>query len=166
MIWPVLFILSVVAANWLIATFHLVPVGFGLVAPAGVYAAGLAFSVRDLTHERYGAGMTMGCIVVGAVLSAVLSPRFALASGLAFLVSELADLAVYTPLRRRYGLGALVASNVVGFVVDSALFLLLAFGSLAYLPGQLVGKAWMTALAVLVLWRWRRRALPDRLLPA
>lgn len=164
MIWPLAFVGSVFAANWLIAMFHLVPVGFGLVAPAGVYAAGLAFTFRDLTHERYGARVVIACIVAGALLSAWLSPRFALASGVAFLISELADLAVYAPLRRRYGLGAVAASNVVGLVVDSALFLLLAFGSLAYLPGQIVGKAWMTLLALAIL--WGARALSDRRVPA
>lgn len=156
---PAAFIGSVVAANWLITTFGLVPVGFGFVAPAGVYAAGLAFTFRDLTHERYGARVVLACIVIGAALSAFLSPRFALASGVAFLVSELADFAVYAPLRKRYGLGAVAASNVVGLVVDSALFLALAFGSFAYLPGQVVGKAWMTLLAVAVLWWWRGHVL-------
>ena len=33
-------------------------------------------------------------------------------------------------------------------VVDSAVFLYLAFGSLAYLPGQVVGKAWAVLLSV------------------
>ena len=48
----------------------------------------------------------------------------------AFLVSELADLAVYEPIRKRGWLPAVVASNIVGICVDSALFLWLAFGSL------------------------------------
>ena len=42
--------------------------------------------------------------------------------------------------------------------MDSVLFLSLAFGSLVFLPGQIVGKLWMTALAVAVLWLWRRAA--------
>ncbi|MBU4213584.1 MAG: VUT family protein [Actinobacteria bacterium] len=77
-----------------------------------------------------------------------MSPNFAVASATAFLFSEFADIAVYTPLRRRRWLTAVVASNTVGLVVDSLLFLWLAFGSLTYLSGQVVGKAWMTALAV------------------
>jgi uncharacterized PurR-regulated membrane protein YhhQ (DUF165 family) len=75
----------------------------------------------------------------------------------AFLLSELADFAVYTPLRRRTWLGAVAASNTVGLVIDSALFLWLAFGSLEFLAGQVVGKAWMTALAVVLMALWRRR---------
>ncbi|MEJ7652937.1 MAG: hypothetical protein WKH64_06160 [Chloroflexia bacterium] len=33
---------------------------------------------------------------------------------------------------------------------------LIAFGSLTFLPGQIVGKAWMTLLAVALLATWRR----------
>jgi uncharacterized PurR-regulated membrane protein YhhQ (DUF165 family) len=90
-------------------------------------------------------------IVVGAGLSwAVTSNRdLAVASGVAFLFSELADFAVYTPLRERNKtlvgwLTAVGASNLVGLVVDSVLFLWIAFGSLDFLRGQVLGKLWMT----------------------
>lgn len=160
MIFLIGYIATIFAANWAIATFGPVPVGFGLVAPAGVYFAGLAFTLRDLTQDRLGRWWTIGAIVIGAVLSAVISPQFALASGVAFLFSELADLLVYTPIRERHWIGAVIASNIVGLTIDSFLFLSLAFGSLEFLPGQIVGKAWMTALAVILLWGWRRRRRP------
>jgi queuosine precursor transporter len=154
--WLALYIATILAANWALTAFGLVPVGFGLLAPAGVYLAGLAFTFRDLTQEQLGRGWTFGAIVVGAALSALLSPQLALASGTAFLVSETADLLVYTPLRRRHFLGAVALSNTVGLVLDSVLFLALAFGSLAFLPGQVVGKAWSTLVAVAFLWLARR----------
>src|SRR3712207_7873588 len=59
----------------------------------------------------------------------------------AFLVSEAADLAVYTPLQRRGLVLAVALSSVVGLVLDSVVFLLLAFGSLDYLAGQEIGRA-------------------------
>jgi len=159
---------TIFGANWLITHVGIVPVGFGLYAPAGVYMAGLAFTCRDLTQDALGRAWTFGAILVGAALSAFVSPQLALASGTAFLLSELADFAVYTPLRERHWLGAVALSNTVGLVIDSVLFLALAFGSLAFLPGQIVGKLWMTALAVAVLWLWRRNAdhLPLRGRPA
>jgi len=46
-------------------------------------------------------------------------------------------------------------------VVDSALFLWLAFGSLAFLSGQIVGKLWMTALTVVIILVWRRVVPPS-----
>ena len=72
------------------------------------------------------------------------------------LMSEFADLAVYTPLARRRLVTAVVASSMVGLVVDSIVFLYLAFGSLDFLLGQIVGKAWMV-LALIPLVAWLRR---------
>lgn len=155
-LYPLAYLATIVLANLAITLVGVVPVGFGLLAPAGVYFAGLAFTLRDLTQEAYGRYAVLWPIAVGALLSAVVDPALGLASGTAFLASELADWAVYTPLRRRSWLGAVALSNTVGLAVDSALFLSLAFGSLAFLPGQLVGKAEMTVLAVLVLAAVRR----------
>ncbi len=152
------YILTIFAANLAITTIGIVPVGFGLMAPAGVYFAGLAFSLRDALQETLGRRWVIVAIIVGTLISAGLSAQLALASGLAFLFSELADFAIYTPLRQRNRVGAVVASNTVGVVVDSALFLWLAFGSLAFLPGQIVGKLWMTGLAVALIVAWRRLA--------
>jgi uncharacterized PurR-regulated membrane protein YhhQ (DUF165 family) len=145
------YVLTIYLTNWAITTYGLVPVGFGLVAPAGVYFSGLAFTLRDLVQDTLGRSTVVAAILIGALLSALLSPQLAAASGVAFLISEFADFLVYTPLRERHWLGAVVASNVVGFVADSALFLWLVFGSLEFLPGQVLGKLWMTLLAVAVL---------------
>src|SRR5262245_44389631 len=95
------FVGTVFVANWVITAFGLVPVGFGLVAPAGVYMAGLAFSLRDMTQERLGRGAVCLCIVIGAVCSSLLSVRFAVASGIAFLVSEMLDFVTYVYVRPR-----------------------------------------------------------------
>ena len=154
------YIATIILANWAIQAFGVVPVGFGLLAPAGVYFAGLAFTLRDLVQEELGRLWTVAAIVLGAAVSALISPQFAIASGVAFLVSELADFAVYTPLRRRHWLAAVALSNTVGLVADSVLFLSLAFGSLDFLAGQVVGPAWMTILAVALLWTVRRRLAP------
>jgi uncharacterized PurR-regulated membrane protein YhhQ (DUF165 family) len=151
-----LYVGTVFAANWAISHVGFVSVGFGLMAPAGVYFAGLAFTLRDLTHDALGRRAVLLAIAVGAALSALISPALGLASGAAFLLSEGADFAIYSPLRGRHWLGAVALSNTVGLTVDSVLFLWLAFGSLTFLPGQLVGKAWMTALAVALLWGVRR----------
>lgn len=150
------YIATVFLANWAIENYGLVSVGFGLVAPAGVYFAGLAFTLRDITQDTLGRRFVVGAILVGAALSAIVSTDFAVASATAFLFSELFDFAVYTPLRERNWLGAVAASNIVGLIADSILFLWLAFGSLDFLEGQIVGKLWMTVAAVAVLTFWRR----------
>jgi uncharacterized PurR-regulated membrane protein YhhQ (DUF165 family) len=152
-----LYVGTVFAANWAIQRFGMVPVGLGLLAPAGVYFAGLAFTLRDLTHEALGRKAVLGAILVGAACSALVSPTLALASGTAFLLSELADFAIYEPLRKKHWLGAVALSNTVGLTIDSVLFLTIAFGSLEFLPGQVVGKLWVTAVAVAILWVVRHR---------
>ena len=75
--------------------------------------------------------------MAGAALSALLAPRdLVIASGVAFLLSELADLVAYTPLQRRGLILAVALSGVAGLVVDSIVFLQLAFGDLGVLAGQ------------------------------
>ena len=93
-----------------------------------------------------------GAIIVGAALSGLISPpALVIASATAFLLSELADLAVYTPLQRKGLVLAVFASSFVGLTIDSAVFLYLAFGSLDYIAGQIVGKAWMVLAALPVI---------------
>lgn len=157
MIWLAAYVLSIVAANVALVVFGLVPVGFGLMAPAGVYAVGLTFTLRDAVHERYGALGSILAVLVGGAVSYLVSPSFAAASTITFLVSEMADLAVYAPIRRHHWLTAVAASNTVGLVVDSALFLWLAFGSLDFLAGQIVGKLAVTLVTVAGLWLLRQQ---------
>lgn len=160
---------SIVAANWLTANYGFVPVGFGLAATAGTFAAGLAFVARDAVQDAAGRIGVLVALVLGALLSWwVATPALAVASAAAFGLSELADMAIYTPLRRRGYVRAALASNVVGSVVDTIAFLLLAgFGlTLAAVCGQLAGKAWVTAFVVIavVIVRavLRNRVRPER----
>jgi queuosine precursor transporter len=158
------YVATVPLANWLVDRFGAVPVGFGLRAPAAVYLVGLAFTLRDLLQEWAGRAWVVLGILCGALLSfLVASPGLAVASGTAFLLSETLDFAVYTPLRDRGRfVEAVVLSNTAGIVLDSVVFLQLAFGSLEFLPGQLLGKATMTLVALPFLATARRFLLPPR----
>ena len=161
------FIASIPLANWMIGhvgTFCvpdgpcMVPVLPGLVAPSGVLAVGCAFVLRDLVQRRLGKAWTLGAIAVGSLLSAALAPpALVLASATAFGLSELADFAVYTPLQQRRLITAVALSSIVGLVIDSIVFLYLAFGNLDYLLGQIVGKTWMVVLALPMIWWMRER---------
>jgi uncharacterized PurR-regulated membrane protein YhhQ (DUF165 family) len=168
-IFLVLFCLTIPAANWMIGHVGtlcvakgpcVVPVAPGIMAPSGVLMIGAALVLRDLVQRRLGVEFGLAAIVAGAALSAALAPAaLVLASAVAFLLSEFADFAVYTPLARRRLVTAVVASSAVGMVIDSLVFLWLAFGSLEFLEGQIIGKAWMVLLALpLVTWLRRRDA--------
>jgi uncharacterized PurR-regulated membrane protein YhhQ (DUF165 family) len=150
----------VVGANWAISRWGIIPVGFGLMAPAGVYFAGAVFTCRDIVQNTLGRRFTLCAIVLGAGFSFLVSPTFAVASGVTFLFSEMADFLVYTPLYQRHQgrrwLLAVIPANAAGLIVDSALFLWLAFGSEASVAGLIFGKACMTVLALLILLPLRR----------
>src|ERR1700761_5777355 len=106
-----LYIATIPAANWLIGNVGtvcvsqgpcLIPVLPGIMAPSGVLVIGAALVLRDLVQRRSGVGASLVCVAAGAALSAFLAPpSLVVASGAAFLLSELADFAVYTPLANR-----------------------------------------------------------------
>jgi uncharacterized PurR-regulated membrane protein YhhQ (DUF165 family) len=141
---------AIVAANILSANFGLVPVGFGLLVSAGTYAAGFALLSRDFVHNLLGIrGVAVG-IAVGLVFSWILAtPALALASAVAFLVAELADLAVFIKIRRRGFARAALVSNIVSAPVDTVLFLWIAGFPLIFesIVGQMIGKiVWATVI--------------------
>ena len=159
-VWLAGYLGTIVGANWLVATVGVVRVApgpFGLSAPAGVYLIGLGFLLENLVTETLGRRWTLIAIVAGVALSFLITPHFAAASGLSFLCSEMLDFAVFVRVRRRLELvGAALAGDVASDVLDSVVFLWLAFGSLELLGGQLVGKWSMTLCGVAAVWLIRR----------
>lgn len=103
-------------------------------------------------------------IAGGSGLSALVSPRLALASAMAFLASETVGLVLFWASGGNRGgpprLGLAVAvSSLAAAALDSYVFLSIAFGSLAFFQGQFVAKISVSLLAVpFVL--GARRALP------
>lgn len=158
------FMACIPAANWMIGhlgtscaphgpclvpVFPWSPQGGPMMAPSGVSMIGIALVLRDLVQRRLGRVAALMAIVAGAALSgAVAPPQLVVASTTAFFLSELADFAVFTPLQKRGLVLAVLASGFVGLIADSLLFLYLAFGSLEFLEGQVVGKTWMVLLAL------------------
>ena len=149
-------LLSIVLANFLIVHVGIIPVGFGLEAPAGVYAAALALVCRDLVQNTIGKRWSVVAIAAGALVSFLISAQLALASATAFAASETVDFLIYTALYRRSWLPAVLPAGIVGLAVDSAVFLWLAFGSEALFWGQCVGKLEAILVAILILVPVRR----------
>lgn len=162
----VAFAATIPLANWMIGNWGtecipngpcLIPVGFGLMAPSGVLVIGAALVLRDALQQLTGVQGALVAIALGAILSFfVAPPALVIASVLAFTLSELADLGVYTPLRKK-NLGlAVLLSGIVGALIDSAVFLYIAFGSLDFVLGQWVGKMWASLFGFIVIIAWRK----------
>ena len=159
-----LYVATIPSANWLIGHVGtvclpdgpcLIPVAPGILAPSGVLMIGAALLLRDLVQRSYGAFWSVICVGAGTALSFLIAPpALALASGAAFLLSELSDFAVFTPLYRRQLITAVALSCLAGAIVDSALFLWLAFGNLDHIEGQVLGKVYAaSAFAGFTMWR-------------
>lgn len=161
--------LAIVLANVMIRTVgtlvlsdgtHLLPVGFGLYAPSGVFAAGLVLVARDVVQRFAGRGWSLVIILPGALITALFDVHLALASATAFFFSELVDYLVYTPLQQRGFTRAVFASALLAAAVDSFLFLSIAGIPLALtFPGQMLGKAEVVLVTAPLIWLVRR-ALP------
>ena len=155
------------AANWLIGNVGtvcipqgpcLIPVAPGLMAPSGVLLIGAALALRDALHEAAGRWVVLACVGAGAALSLAFSPpALALASALAFLLSELLDFAVYDRLRARGLALAVLLSGLAGAAADSVLFSWLAFGEVKWAPGLILAKLY--ASAAYALWLARPSAI-------
>jgi uncharacterized PurR-regulated membrane protein YhhQ (DUF165 family) len=174
------YVAAIIGSNWLITHVgiptpfgtHLTPVGFGLYAPSGVWAAAVSFPARDVTQRLGGRWLGVAAILVGAAVSYwISSPAIAVASGVTYLCSEGADMAVYTPLQRRWFVPAVFASGCVAIVVDSVLFLHLAGlpSGWSAVGGLVLGKFWVLLAAVPVTWTMRNAgpvAMTPEMVPA
>jgi len=154
------YLATIPLANWFINNVgtvgfpggpHTIPVGFGYQAPSGVLLIGFALFARDLLQERAGRKAVLLAIMIGLPLSVLVNPAVAFASTVAFGVSEMADFAVYDRLRQYSKSAGIFFSGVVGGVVDSMLFLWLAFGSIQFWQGQVIGKIMMTLVCLFIL---------------
>lgn len=166
-----LFILTIPLSNWVVVNVGtvcapngpcLIPVWPGLMAPSAVMIAGAALVLRNGVQAFLGAGYSLLAIAVGTALSALFAqPSLVMASAVAFCFSELADFAVYTPMRRRFPAFSVVLAGLAGSFVDSWIFLTLAFGSIDFIAGQVLGKFWMALAAGVVIRYLRPRLVPQ-----
>lgn len=157
----VLFTLAVVAANWAVHRYGAVPVWPGVKAPASVYVVSVALLARNGVQWFLGKPWALVCIAVGIGLSYLLADaHIATASGVGFAASELAEFTVFTictTLLVREWMGATALAAAVGIIVDSLMFLHLAFHSYEFLKGQLIGKSVAVLIGLLLLTPLRLR---------
>jgi uncharacterized PurR-regulated membrane protein YhhQ (DUF165 family) len=99
----------------------------------------VAFLVTDLTNKLFGPAAARKVVVAGFIIAVIVSiivasPRIAIASGSAFLISQLLDVSIFDRLRTGTWWRAPLISSMLGAVVDTFVFFSFAFAaSLSFL---------------------------------
>ncbi|MBW7895941.1 MAG: queuosine precursor transporter [Opitutaceae bacterium] len=98
----------------------------------GAFSYPVAYFVTDVCNRLFGAAPARRIawlgFAIGLVSSAILAPlRIALASGTAFIVSQLLDVSIFNQLRRQSWWKAPFIGSCVASIVDTAIFFSLAF---------------------------------------
>ncbi|MGH6946344.1 MAG: queuosine precursor transporter [Kiloniellales bacterium] len=107
----------------------------------GAFSYPVTFLVTDFTNRTLGAAAARKVVYAGFVVAVVLSlwladPRIALASGSAFLIAQLLDIAIFDRLRRASWWRAPFISSTISSAIDTAIFFCLAFAG--------TGLPWIT----------------------
>ena len=115
------YIAAIVLVNMGFIYVPMIPM-FGEMFPPMSLVVGAVFILRDFAQREIGHGV-LGAMAIGAILSYIMAdPFIAIASVVAFGISELVDWAVYTytkrPLKQR-----ILLSSALGTPIDSAVFL-------------------------------------------
>jgi hypothetical protein len=128
----------------------------------GAFVYPLVYLVSDLTNRAVGAQQARRVAWIGfavaVVLSGLLAPwRIALASGTAFIVSQVLDIVVFNRLRQQSWWKAPLWGSLAASVLDTAVFFFLAFAGtemdwVLLAAGDLAVKA---AMAVVLLAPYR-----------
>jgi uncharacterized PurR-regulated membrane protein YhhQ (DUF165 family) len=129
-------VVVVTASNILVqypVQFDLGPVHLGDILTWGAFTYPFAFLVSDLTNRHDGPMQARFVVLVGFLVGLALSfwlstPRIAIASGSAFLIGQLLDIAIFSRLRaaRAWFLPPL-AGSLFGSLIDTTIFFTVAF---------------------------------------
>ena len=107
----------------------------------GHFTFPVTFLVADVINRRLGASQARNVAYAGFFVAVVLSywlasPRISLASGTAFIVGQLVNIAIFNRLRYRNWWHAPLISSTIASTIDTALFYAVAFGG--------TGLPWVT----------------------
>lgn len=98
----------------------------------GAFTYPFSFLVTELANRRFGPKGARRVVYVGFVLAVALSvilatPRIAIASGTAFLTSQLIDIGIFSRLRNRAWWLPPFASSTISAAIDTTIFFSIAF---------------------------------------
>lgn len=137
--WVYLYVLLIPLVNWSFANVPNYPIGGGMWNPMTI-PTGLVLVVRDFAQREVSHGIFLPLCVGIGISFVMAAPEIAIASALAFAVSECIDWAIYSFTRRPLSQRVLI-STAVAAPVDSTVFLL---GANMVVPGLF---SWVTLVA-------------------
>ena len=141
--WTAAYVALIVAVNYGFTVVPLVDLPGGEKWPPMALAVGLVFVLRDFAQREIGHRVLLAMLVAAALSWWMASPFVAVASAAAFIVSELADWAIYSFTKRSFARRVLI-SSAVSTPIDSIVFLALighlsAVGVVAMTVSKMIG---------------------------
>jgi queuosine precursor transporter len=156
MIWPALYVASVVLVNWLFSVVPMVQTPWGDPWSIAAVVVGFVFIIRDYAQRTIG-HWVLAATAIGIAISYVMAdPRVAIASAAAFTASELSDWAIYSVTKRPFAERVLL-SSLVAVPIDTLVFLG-GIGGLTATGFAVMCLSKLVALAIVVP---RARATPQ-----
>ena len=152
--YTIAYVVFIVLVNWGFSVVPLVDMWTGEKWPPMSLAVGLVFVLRDFAQREIGHRVWYAMGAAGVLSYLMADPFVALASIVAFAVSEAADWAIYTFTKKPFAQRILI-SSLVSTPLDSAVFLgvighLSWSGVIAMTLSKMIG-------ALVVWWVIRRR---------
>lgn len=134
MIIILLYILSILVANIVTGTFAPITIGMFII-PCGTLFIGASFILRDLVQNKYGKKKTYYYILIALIISCLFSITsgdifyITVASGLAFIVSEIVDTEIYSRVKSAMH-KRVIYSGIFGGILDSTIFVIIGLSPL------------------------------------
>ena len=145
--WVVLYVIAIVAVNWMFTAIAPWSTPLGDLYLANV-VVGFIFVLRDYAQREIGHYILFSTAMAGVLTWFMVDPAIAVASITAFILSETADWGVYSFLRRPLS-QRILYSSLIAIPLDTLAF--------QYLAGYLTPAAFATEIAskavgVLLVW--------------
>jgi queuosine precursor transporter len=164
--WTLAYVASILLVNWLFAPTQLVEgVTYWKTAWGDLLLAnlvvGAVFVLRDYAQREIGHRILVATLLAGGLTYLMVDPAIAIASLVAFIISEMSDWSVFSfwkkPLQQR-----ILLSSLVAVPLDTFVFQHLA----GYLtPAAFAMEVGSKAVGVLIVWQLLKMRGPERQVP-
>lgn len=122
MVFALMYILSIVGANYAFTVLPMIPLWGGAVLPMATFVVGLTFILRDYAQRAMGHSVLVPMGIASGVSYLLADPAVVIASVAAFVVAELVDWLVYS-ISKRPMHDRLLLSSAFSTPLDSIVFL-------------------------------------------